>query len=109
MSPRFAKTPQPPYWVVVFTAQSKGDDPEYDKMAEEMFGLATQQPGFLGIESARDAEGFAVTAIYYESEAAILEWKRNARHVEAQELGKRRWYAHYEIRVARVERAYGGP
>ena len=26
-----------------------------------------------------------------------------------EKLGKERWYSHYELRVARVERAYDGP
>ena len=43
------------------------------------------------------------------SEAAILAWKNEAEHLLAQKLGKTDWYAHYEVRVARVERAYGGP
>lgn len=46
MSPRFAKTPQPPYWVVVFTAQRKDADPEGDAMGARMFELAGRQPGF---------------------------------------------------------------
>lgn len=105
----FAKTPQPPYWVVVFTAQRKDADPEYEAMGARMFELASAQPGFLGIESAHDAEGFAVTAVYYADEASIRAWKKNAEHLDAQRLGKERWYAHYEVRVARVERAYAGP
>jgi len=108
-SPRFAKTPQPPYYVVVFAAQRKDADPEYDSMGEAMFRLASQQRGFLGIESAHDAEGFALTAVYYADEAAIRDWKQNAEHLAAQEFGKERWYEHYEVRVARVERAYAGP
>jgi heme-degrading monooxygenase HmoA len=109
MSPRFATTPKPPYWVVVFTAQRRNADPEYEAMVARMFELATTQPGFLGIEAAHDAEGFGVTAVYYTDEASILAWKANAEHLTAQKLGKERWYAHYEVRVARVERAYGGP
>lgn len=107
--PRFAQTPKPPYWVVVFTAQRKDADPEYEMMGARMFELAIQQPGFLGIEAAHDAEGFGVTAVYYADEASILAWKANDEHLEAQNLGKERWYAHYEVRIARVERAYGGP
>jgi heme-degrading monooxygenase HmoA len=106
---RFAKTPEPPYYVVVFTALRKDADPAYDEMAERVFGLASAQPGFLGLESCHDAEGFAVTALYYADQESILAWKQNAEHLEAQRLGKQRWYAQYQIRVARVERAYGGP
>ena len=30
-------------------------------------------------------------------------------HLLAQKLGKTRWYKHYTLRVAKVERAYDGP
>ena len=35
-------------------------------------------------------------------------WKRNAEHLQAQRLGRSQWYGRYELRIARVERAYGG-
>ena len=109
MTERFAKTPKPPYYAVIFAGQLNGADPGYDKMAQAMFELAVKQPGFLGAESANEADGFGVTALYYADEASILAWKQNAEHLVAQKLGKEKWYEHYEIRVAKVERAYGGP
>jgi heme-degrading monooxygenase HmoA len=78
-------------------------------MGAKMFELATRQPGFLGIEAAHDAQGFGVTAVYCANETSILAWKANVEHLVAQQLGKERWYAHYEVRVGRVERAYDGP
>ena len=109
MSPRFAKTPKPPYWVVVLTAQRKDPDPEYEAMGAKMLEIAAKQPGFLGVEAAYDAEGFGVTAVYHTDDASILAWKAKADHLVAQKLGKERWFAHDEARVARAERAYGGP
>ncbi len=104
----FAKTPQPPYYVVVFTAKRTSMDATgYLSMAETLFGLLGDEPGFLGIESARDDDGFGITAAYFKDEAAILRWKNNTQHLAAQRLGQERWYDHYEVRVARVERAYG--
>ena len=73
-------------------------------MATAMHALAEQQPGFLGVESAREALG--ITVSYWRDEAAILAWKRAADHLAAQRLGRERWYAAYSVRVARVERAY---
>jgi heme-degrading monooxygenase HmoA len=64
------------------------------------------QSGFLGIESVRDADGFGITVSYWTSTEAITQWKANAEHVAAQEMGMRTWYAHYELRIAKVERAY---
>ncbi len=74
-----------------------------------MFDLAKQQPGCIGVESTRDATGLGITISYWTDEAAIAEWKNNAQHLFAQNMGIERWYSHYELRVARVERAYSGP
>lgn len=75
-------------------------------MADRMMELATQQPGYLGVESARDPAGFGITVSYWLSMESISDWKANAEHKIAQESGRRDWYAHYELRIARVERAY---
>lgn len=102
----FARTPQPPYYAVIFTSQRHGDDAGYGAMAERMAALAARQPGFLGLESARDASGLGITVSYWESEAAITDWKHNVEHGEARRRGRESWYAHFELRVTRVERAY---
>lgn len=103
----FAKTPEPPYYAVIFSSTRTPGDHGYAAMAERMAELATGQPGFLGIESARGPDGFGITVSYWASEAAIAAWKAQAEHLAAQEAGQRLWYAGYELRVAKVERAYG--
>jgi heme-degrading monooxygenase HmoA len=105
MSP-LAETPEPPYYAVIFTSQRTEGDAGYAAMAQRMEDLAREQPGFLGIESVRGADGKGITVSYWSSEEAIQSWKANEEHQGAQEGGKRRWYAGYSIRVARVERAY---
>ena len=102
-----AKTPAPPYWVVVFTSQRTTQDAEgYAEMDEALERLAPEQPGFLGIESVRDASGLGITVSYWRDEESIATWKRHALHAEAQQLGRSRWYVDYALRVARVERSY---
>ncbi len=76
-------------------------------MAERMVQLAASQPGFLGVESVRSADGFGITVSYWSSEDAIKAWKAHLDHEAAQEAGRKTWYADYQIRVAKVERAYG--
>jgi heme-degrading monooxygenase HmoA len=76
-------------------------------MANRMVELARQQPGFLGIESARSADGVGITVSYWESEESIRRWHEQAEHREAQRLGRGRWYDAFQLRVCRVERAYG--
>lgn len=94
---------------MIFSSQRTEGDKGYEKMAERMMDLAAQQAGFLGVESARDANGFGITVSYWASAEAIAAWKAHVQHMAAQEMGKRTWYANYELRIAKVERAYGKP
>ncbi|MCK0162625.1 antibiotic biosynthesis monooxygenase [Marinobacter sp. S6332] len=100
-----AKTPNPPYYAVIFSSVRTDGDHGYSAMADRMVELAAQQEGFLGIESAR--EGVGITVSYWSSEEAIRNWKQNAEHLEAQRLGHKTWYSEFEVRIAKVERAYG--
>ena len=105
----FARTPEPPYYAVIFTSTRTPVDEGYDAMAERMGELVSKQPGFLGVESTRGADGLGITVSYWESLEAIAAWKANAEHRIAQITGHRKWYEHFETRIARVERAYSGP
>ncbi len=109
MTDGFARHLKPPYFAVIFTSQRREGDNGYDQMAERMVELASGMPGFLGVESARDAAGLGITVSYWQSEEAIRDWRRHAEHRIAQERGQKEWYAHYELRVAAVTRAYAGP
>lgn len=104
-----ARTPTPPYYAVIFTSLRTDGDHGYGRMADRMVELARQQPGFLGVESARDPGGLGITVSYWTTEEAIRAWREHAEHQVAQELGRTRWYADFQLRVARVERAHGHP
>jgi heme-degrading monooxygenase HmoA len=106
---RFATTPKPPFYAVIFSSTRTAGEQGYGEMAQRMVELAAQQPGYLGVVSARGADGFGITVSYWSDPAAVRAWKEHAEHVIAQEQGCREWYQHYELRVARVERAYAGP
>ena len=106
MDPRAARTPEPPYYCVVFTSgRCAGHDADYGETSARMVELASTMPGFLGVESARDAEGVGLTVSYWESEEAIRVWREHAEHRVAQRAGRDRFYQWYELRVCRVERA----
>ncbi|RSK57904.1 antibiotic biosynthesis monooxygenase family protein [Bacillus canaveralius] len=98
-----AKTPQPPYYAVIFVSQRTEVDNGYGKMAEKMVELASLQSGFLGVESARD-EGLGITVSYWDSLEAIKGWKENSAHKVAQDKGKAEWYKNFALRVCKVER-----
>ena len=100
-----AATPPAPYYAVIFTSLRTDGDEGYGAMAEHMVELAAQQPGFLGVESAR--EGVGITVSYWENLEAIRAWKANAEHLVAQKTGRSDWYRQYKTRIARVERDYG--
>lgn len=109
MQSGFANTPEPPYYAVIFTSKrTEADTAGYAAMAEAMVALASTQPGYLGVESARD-DGIGITVSYWRDEASLKNWKQVSQHLAAQRLGRERWYSHYETRIAKVERAYPGP
>ncbi|MDF3932358.1 antibiotic biosynthesis monooxygenase family protein [Pseudomonas citronellolis] len=102
-----ASTPQPRYFAVIFTSLRTTQDSGYGETAERMLELAREQPGYLGVESARGEDGLGITVSYWQDEASIRHWRENAEHQLAREGGRRDWYARFAVRVARVERAYG--
>lgn len=99
--------PTPPYYAVIFTSlRSPADSEGYAVTAERMVELAQQQPGYLGIESARGDDGLGITVSYWSSLEAIRAWREHAEHRLAQESGRTKWYTRYSLRIARVERAW---
>ncbi len=95
---------QTPYYAVIFTSTRTELDENYSEMAIKMETLAKQQPGFLGVESARNEIG--ITVSYWESLEAIANWKQNLDHLDAQFLGRQKWYENYVVRIAKVEKEY---
>ena len=96
---------QTPYYAVIFTSTRTDLDDNYAEIALKMEVLAKQQPGFLGVESARNEIG--ITVSYWESLEAIANWKQNLDHLDAQFLGRQKWYENYTVRIAKVEKEYG--
>lgn len=106
MTEQFAKLPEPPYYAVIFSSLHHAADDGYAETAQRMVELAAEQPGYLGAESTRGANGFGITVSYWASLEAIAAWKAVGEHRTAQENGRQHWYEHYAMRIARVERAY---
>ena len=96
---------KPPYYAVIFSTVMNDNSEGYTETAERMEVLAKQQPGYLGIESARNEIG--ITVSYWESLDAITQWKNNVEHTEVREMGRTKWYKKYQLRICKVEREYG--
>lgn len=93
-----------PYYAVIFSSERTNDVQGYSEMAIAMENLAKLQPGYLGIESARESIG--ITVSYWESLEAIKNWKSNLDHLVAQKQGREQWYSWYKVRICKVEREY---
>ena len=106
-----------PYYAVIFTTISSENTDGYREAAQIMVSslnpeyikimeiLAKQQKGFLGMESARSEIG--ITVSYWQTLAAISAWKNNMEHAAVRELGREKFYKKYQLRICKVERAYG--
>ena len=100
-------TPEPPYYVAIFTSQRSEDTNGFEEMAERMVELVRQQPGFLAMDSAGGANGIDIVISYWKDEESIRHWKQQMDHLKAQKSGRQRWMKNYQVRIGRVERAYG--
>ncbi|HDR6297451.1 antibiotic biosynthesis monooxygenase [Bacillus cereus group sp. RP37] len=94
------------YYAVIFTSNLSNDTADYSTVADKMEELTKQQPGFLGVESARDHSGLGITISYWESLAAIENWKQNALHKEAKKRGREQWYENFHLRICLVEKEF---
>lgn len=102
---KIAKTPKPPYYAVIFSSYRTDGNHGYADMAERIVELASQQAGFLGVESVR--EGLGITVSYWKDLESIKAWKANTEHQLAQKNGRKLWYESFKVRISKVERDYG--
>ena len=99
---RITKTPPPAYYAVIFTSRRTPGDDGYAETARHLLSLAARQAGFLGMESARDEDGFGITVSYWKDLDAIHAWSKDVAHREAQARGRSRWYHAYRVRICKV-------
>lgn len=92
---------------VIFCARrTEEDDAGYGVAAERMEDLAARQPGYRGIDHAREGDGFGITISYWETDEAAKAWRDNPEHAAIREAGRGKWYLDYSLHVARIERSY---
>jgi heme-degrading monooxygenase HmoA len=90
---------------VIFTSHRTDGDNGYGETAAKMVELASRQPGFIGMESAREEVG--ITVSYWTDLDSIKNWKQNIEHRKAQKSGREKWYSAYKTRISKVERDSG--
>jgi heme-degrading monooxygenase HmoA len=93
---------------VIFMSKRNDADVEgYAAAAADMLRAAQRFPGYVGIWSARGADGVGITVSYWENEAAAQAWKADSAHAAIREQGRAKWYDWYEMVIAQVTRGYG--
>ena len=106
--PYISKTPNPPYYAVVFTSiNANVDHTEHVDMYARLVQRAATYEGYLGIEPARNSDGTGVAVVYFKDQESIGAWAKDPEHQIAKRKGREIWYSHYMIRICRVERDYG--
>lgn len=96
-------------WAVIFTSKLRAPAEGYGEAADRMVELAKNEPGFLGIESARGEDGVGITVSYWDSLDAIAKWREHAEHKLVQARGRESFYERYDLRVSRVVRGVSFP
>ena len=80
----------------------------YFELAAQLKTLLVQQPGFISVERFESLmeEGKLLSLSFWESEQAIVNWRSQFDHIEAQKEGKEKLFERYRIRVVKIERDY---
>ena len=92
--------------VIFVSLRNNADAAGYDAAAAAMDARAAVQPGYRGVDSARDAGGVGITVSYWADDAAAIAWRDDPEHAAIRERGRALWYDSYSVTVARVERDY---
>ncbi len=90
----------------VYPKEGKKDD--YFELAAALKPLLEKQPGFIAVERFQSLvdEGKLLSISAWESEEAIVNWRTQLEHKQAQDEGKNNIFSRFRIRVAHVERDY---
>ena len=92
-------------YAVIFTAEIAEIDEQYFSMAKKMRDKAISE--YNCIEFTSVCEGGQEIAIsYWPDRGSIRLWKEDAEHLVAQNLGIRKWYQSYAVKVVKVEHQY---
>jgi heme-degrading monooxygenase HmoA len=92
-----------PHIVTVFRSRLRPDSgAEYHETAERMLELARAMPGFVDFKSFASDDGERVSVITFASLEAQQAWRDHPEHRVAQQAGRERLYAWYDISVCEL-------
>ena len=95
--------------IIFEVAPNEGMADDYLKIAAEMRGFVEQIDGFISVERFQSLTNpdKLLSISFFESEAAVEEWRRLAAHRSAQKAGRETLFRDYRLRVLQVLRDYG--
>ena len=93
--------------VITFrTRLNPGHDSELMALGSRMYELAIAAPGFLSYKDYAAADGEFVTLVEFDTAENLAAWRNHPEHLAAQQAGRDRCFAWYQIQVCEVVREY---
>jgi heme-degrading monooxygenase HmoA len=90
-------------FIVIFTSRRKLQDKDgYQEVATQLEQEVKKIPGFLSLQSVRDAERNGITISYWESKDGIMAWKKNREHANAKARAVD-WYEAFDLKIWKIE------
>jgi len=96
-------------YAVIFEVEiNENKQNEYLAIAAKLKEQLVTMDGFISIERFTSLvnEGKLLSLSFWETQKAILQWKKNIDHMSAQSKGRESIFKDYRIRIANVERDY---
>ena len=95
-------------FAVIFKAEIAERDAEYFAMAEKMRRIAINQYHCLEFTSCTEGD-YEIAISYWDKESHIKDWRNNSDHLQAQGMGRKKWYKSYSVQVVEIKRDYRSP
>ncbi|WP_272520943.1 antibiotic biosynthesis monooxygenase family protein [Providencia sp. PROV202] len=94
---------------VIFEARiAQNKQERYLSLAEKLKPLLSDIEGFISIERFQSLsnEGKILSLSWWENELAVLQWKQNILHMNAQQEGRETIFDFYKISIVNMVREY---
>ena len=92
-------------YVVIFKAKIHQLDPHYFILAKQLREKALTQFNCQKFEALTE-NNQEVTLSYWQSLDDIQNWRNDAEHLMAQQLGLSKWYQSIEIEICQIQKSY---
>lgn len=93
--------------VTIFRSRLRPEhEKEYHELADRMESLASSMPGFVSIKTFYARDGERVSIVEFETAETHEAWRKHPEHMEAQRLGREKFYSEFKIQVLDNPREY---